>query len=57
MTSHLAVMAIFAGLTSMVFAVIARETVREQLRAGLRLFAAFMAAAVAMGWLMYFIPL
>jgi len=56
-TSHLAVMAIFAVLTSMVFAVIARETVREQLRAGLRLFAAFMAAAVAMGWLMYFIPL
>lgn len=56
MTSHLALMAAFAALTSIVFAVIARETRREQLRAGLRLFAAFMAAAFVMGWLMYFIP-
>jgi len=55
-TSHLALMAAFAALTSIVFAVIARETRREQLRAGLRLFAAFMAAAFVMGWLMYFIP-
>lgn len=56
MTSHLALMAVFAALTSIVFAVIARETLRDQLRAGLRLFAAFMAAAFVMGWLMYFIP-
>lgn len=50
-------MILFAGLTSAVFAAIARETPRDQLRAGLRMFAAFIGAAILLGWLMYFIPL
>jgi hypothetical protein len=50
-------MMLFAGLTSVVFAVIARETPREQVRAGLRMFAAFIGVAFVLGWLMYFIPL
>jgi len=49
-------MLLFAALTSAVFAAIARETPREQLRAGLRMFAAFAAVAFVMGWVMYFIP-
>ena len=49
-------MILFAGLTSVVFAVIARETPREQARAGLRMFAAFIGVAFVLGWLMYFIP-
>ena len=57
MTSHLGLMILFAGLTSAVFAAIARETPRDQLRAGLRMFAAFIGAAILLGWLMYFIPL
>lgn len=56
MTSHLGLLMLFAALTSVVFAAIARETPREQLRAGLRMFAAFVGAAFIMGWLMYFIP-
>lgn len=57
MTSHLGLMMLFAALTSIVFAVIAKDTTREQIRAGLRLFAAFSGAAFVLGWLMYFIPL
>jgi hypothetical protein len=49
-------MVLFAALTSAVFAVIAKETVREQVRAGLRLFAAFVGVAFILGWLMFFIP-
>ena len=56
MTSHLGLMLLFAALTSTVFAAIARETPREQLRAGARMFAAFVAVAFVMGWVMYFIP-
>lgn len=56
MTSHLGLMIVFAALTATVFAAIAHDSVREQVRAGLRLFAGFIAAALALGWLMYFIP-
>lgn len=57
MTSHLAIMLLFAALTAAVFAVIAHDVPREQARAALRMFAGFVAAALALGWLMYFIPL
>ena len=55
--THLGLMMLFAGLTSIVFAVIARETPAEQGRAALRMFAAFLAVAFIMGWLMYVVPL
>ena len=57
MTSHLGLMVVFAALTSAIFAVIAKETAREQLHTGARLFAAFVGGAFVLGWLMYFIPL
>jgi hypothetical protein len=57
MTSHLGLMIVFAAMTSAVFAAIGQETPRAQVRAGLRLFAAFIGAAFVLGWLMYFIPL
>lgn len=57
MTSHLGLMVLFAALTSTVFAAIAKDAPREQLRTGLRLFAGFILAALVLGWLMYFIPL
>jgi len=55
-TSHLGLMVLFAALTSAVFATIAHDVPREQVRAGLRLFALFIGAAFVLGWLMYFIP-
>jgi uncharacterized membrane protein len=57
MQSHLALLAIFAFFVSLVFAVIAKDDPREQLRFGGLMFGGFLASAVALGWLMYPFPL
>ena len=57
MTSHLGLMMLFAALTSAVFAAIGKDAPRDQLRLGVRMFAAFIGVAFVLGWLMYFIPL
>ena len=57
MRSHFLLMAVFAFFVSLVFAVIAKDDVREQIRAGGLMFAGFLAAAVVLGWLMYPFPL
>jgi hypothetical protein len=56
-TTHLGLMIVFSLFVSTVFATLSRDTPREQLRFGLRLFAGFVAAAVVIGWLMYPLPL
>jgi hypothetical protein len=50
-------MAIFAFFVSLVFAVIAKDDVRDQLRFGGLMFGGFLASAVVLGWLMYPFPL
>jgi hypothetical protein len=50
-------MALFAALVSMVFAALLRETPREQLAFGARIFGAFLLAAIVLGWLMYPFPI
>jgi prepilin signal peptidase PulO-like enzyme (type II secretory pathway) len=57
MQSHLLLLVIFAFFVALVFAVIAKEDPREQLRFGGYLFAAFVGAALVLGWLMYPLPL
>ncbi len=57
MTSHVAMMALFAALVSMVFATLMRDRPRDQLVLGVRLFGAFMVVALVLGWLMYPFPL
>lgn len=57
MRSHLLVLAIFALLVSSVFAALIKDDPRAQLRTGGLMFAAFLAAAVVLGWLMYPLPL
>ena len=57
MSSHLLLLAVFAVLVSAVFAALARETPREQLRTGAMMFGGFVAAAIVLGWLMYPLPL
>jgi hypothetical protein len=52
MTSHLGVMVLFAACVSAVFAVIAHEAPREQLRTGARIFGALVVGAYVLGWLM-----
>ena len=57
MTSHFGLLVLFAFFVSLVFAVIARDTPREQLALGLKYFGAFVAVGVALGWLMYPLPI
>jgi hypothetical protein len=52
MTSHLGYLALFAACLSAVFAVVQRERTRDQLRLGLRMFAALVLSAWALGWVM-----
>lgn len=57
MRSHLALMIVFAFFVSLVFALLAKDGLREQLRFGAILFAGFVIAAVVLGWLMYPFPI
>ncbi len=57
MQSHFLLLVIFAFFVSLVFAVLSKDTVPEQLRFGGLLFAGFIVSALALGWLMYPFPL
>jgi hypothetical protein len=57
MQSHLLLLTVFAFFVSLVFALIAKDDVREQLRFGGLLLAGFVAAAFVLGWLLYPFPL
>ena len=57
MQSHFVLLVLFAFFVSLVFAAIAKDTVREAVRFGGLMFAGFLASAVVLGWLMYPFPL
>jgi hypothetical protein len=57
MTSHLALLLVFAVFVSVIFAALMRDSPAEQLRFGLRLLAGFVGAAIVLSWLMYPLPL
>jgi hypothetical protein len=57
MQSHLALLALFAFFVSLVFAVIAKDDPRDQLRFGGMMFGGFLASALVLGWLMFPFPL
>lgn len=57
MTSHFALMVVFALVVSVVFATLMRDEPREQLAFGARLFAGFIGAGILIGWLLYPLPL
>ncbi len=54
---HLLVMMVFAALVAVVFGVVARNTERERLLYGLKIFAEFIGIGLALAWLLYFFPL
>jgi hypothetical protein len=56
MRSHFGLLVLFAAFVSLVFALLSKDEPREQLRFGGKLFAAFIGAALAIGWLMYPLP-
>jgi hypothetical protein len=57
MASHILLLATFAFFVSLIFAVIAKDEARDQLRVGGMMFGGFLASAVVLGWLMYPFPL
>jgi heme/copper-type cytochrome/quinol oxidase subunit 4 len=57
MESHFVLLALFAFFVSLVFALLAKDDPREQLRLGGLLFVGFIGVAVVLGWLMYPFPL
>jgi hypothetical protein len=57
MQSHFRLLALFAFFVSLVFAVLAKDDLRGQLRFGGLMFGGFLAAALILGWLMYPFPL
>jgi hypothetical protein len=57
MQSHMVLLVLFAFFVSLVFAVIAKDEVRDQLRFGGVMFGGFLASAFVLGWLMFPFPL
>jgi hypothetical protein len=57
MQSHILLLTLFAFFVSLVFAVIAKDDARDQLRFGGILFGGFVVSAIVLGWLMYPFPL
>ena len=55
--SHLTLLVVFSFFVSLVFGVLAKDDVREQVRLGAMMFAGFVVSAFVLGWLMYPIPL
>ena len=56
MRSHLVLLTLFAFFVSLVFAVIAKDETREQVRLGAAMFGGFLASAIVLGWLIYPFP-
>ena len=54
--SHFAALVLFSFLVSVVFAVLSKQHLREQLIYGLKVFAAFVGIALVLGWIMYPFP-
>jgi hypothetical protein len=57
MHSHFALLVLFAFFVSLVFAVIAKDDAREQLRFGGLMFGGFVVSAIVLGWLMFPFPI
>jgi len=49
-------MLLFSFLVSVVFGLLSKDTPRERLLYGAKVFLAFAAIAVVLGWVMYWVP-
>jgi hypothetical protein len=57
MSSHFLLLVLFAFFVSLIFAVLAKDDVKDQAWFGGMMFAGFIGAALVLGWLMYPFPL
>ena len=55
--SHFTTLFLFALIVSTVFALITKNTPQEQFRYGVFVFLSFLFVALAVGWIMYPLPL
>jgi len=53
---HFIALLLFSLLVSVVFAVLSKPTVRDQVIYGAKVFASFVVVGVVLGWLMSFLP-
>lgn len=54
--SHFTAMLLFSFLVSVVFGVLSKDTPRERLIYGAKVFGAFVGIAILLGWIMYPFP-
>jgi len=54
--THFPALVLFSFLVSVVFGLLSKDTPRERLWYGAKVFAAFIGIALAVGWLMYPLP-
>jgi hypothetical protein len=54
--THLLVMMLFACVVGLVMGLISRETAKEQLLYGLKVFGEFMVIGLVLAWVLYFFP-
>lgn len=55
--THFLVMMLFAAIVALVFGVVGRDTGRERVLYGLKIFGEFMGIGLVLAWLLYFLPL
>ena len=53
---HFLVMMLFAGLAAVVFGSMAKDTRRERVIYGVKVFAEFLVIGLVLAWVLYFIP-
>ncbi len=54
--THFPALVLFAFLVSVVFGLLSKDTPRDRVIYGAKVFGAFVGVALALGWLMYFLP-
>ena len=57
MTTHVGLMVVFALFVSVVFATLLRDNPKDQAVLGAKMFAGLVGGAIAVGWLLYPLPL
>jgi len=53
---HVLIMTTFAIIASVVFGTVTKDTARDRLVYGLKVFAEFMVIGLALAWALYFLP-
>ena len=53
---HFLIMTAFAVLAAVVFGTVAKESQKEQVVYGLKVFVEFIVIGIALGWILYFLP-